>query len=576
MATPFVPPSASAWRIAGRLLFWIRMALRVQSENLFDRLRGRASPARRARSMRRLLEAGGGVTVRLGRQAAMRLDLLSVEMCDELDRMTDPAAPMPLEWALSRVEAACGGPLSTRFEAFDPEPIHTDAVGADYQAILLGGQRVVVRVRQRDIALQMNAEQAALGLLLTLAGPLLDVRPEFVRHMQLELRALVLEDLDFQKVARRHNQFRKRAQRDRVARLATATRPHMELVRDDVLVTDFVDGVRLDEVLAATETPAAALPELDALGISADRLGRRLLRLGWWDLFENLYFSESIDPTRIVVTANGQMILVGMENCGALGKNKLKTARRCFELLLLQDVEGAVAEIVRLLEPVPPVNLHEFRKRMERRLWLELFAMVNRASPVWQRNGVGLWLAVLKTTREMRVPVRQEVLRFIRASIRYGVLATRLAPEIRYFRAFESYLAARRKRVIRRARRGRKVDRFIADTMATRARQYAESFDRVAALADSLVDDVPLASLALTSKSSYTVASLSWAATRASTVCLFAAGVGATSAWLTGENTGRGVMQALTHPLSLVALLIILGLTGRKLLFRLEDLDPGA
>ena len=575
MARPFGPPPAGPMRVARRLLWWVGAVARIELRGAVDRVRGRASAERRARHVRAILESGGGVTIRLGQQASMRLDLLSLEMCNQLAAMIDPPAPMPLEWAIARVEAAAGGPLSSRFQIFDPEPIHTNAVGANYQAVLLGGQRVVVRVRQRDIAQRMNAEQAAIGLLLRVLGPLLGVRPEFVRHMQIELQSLMLDDLDFQKVARRQSQFRRRARRDRMTRSVTATRLHMDLVRDDVIVSDFVSGITLTEVLYAADTgDADATARLRALGGDARKLGKRLLRIGWWDMFENLYFSESVDANQVVVDPNGRMTFVAMEECGALAEARLKMARRALDHLAAHDVESAVAEFIRLLEPLPPVDRHALSKRMERRLWIVLFAMENPGSPAWQRSGVGLWLAVLKTARQMKLPVRQDVLRLIRASIRYGTLATRLNPDMSYFSEFRSYLDARRRRVLRHARCTSENKRFIADTVATRMRQYVETVERVSVLTDDLVDDVPLATLANTSKGSYTLASLGWALSWTGVVALLAALMGTVQAQASGEALTASVGDALTHPAALFAILAILFVTARRILFRLEDLDP--
>ena len=78
-----------------------------------------------------------------------------------------------------------------------------------------------------------------------------------MRRLRDELPQLLLENLDFTRVARLQRIFRREAKRSKLDYL-TAARIYARLTRDDVIVSELVSGVWLDEVIAARPSAQGA------------------------------------------------------------------------------------------------------------------------------------------------------------------------------------------------------------------------------------------------------------------------------------------------------------------------------
>src|SRR5262249_33605945 len=117
-----------------------------------------------------------------------------------------------------------------------------------------------------------------------------------------------------------------------------------------------------------------------------------------------------------------------------------------FERLADYDVEGAVELVLQLLMPMPPIDLYEFSKAMEKRIFDGLFSMENPGRPWWERTGTAMWLAILRTAREYRVPARIALSRLMQSACLYDHMAARLWPGVRLLREFRRYRDAQHRR----------------------------------------------------------------------------------------------------------------------------------
>jgi ubiquinone biosynthesis protein len=113
--------------------------------------------------LRRVLEAAGGVYVKLGQIAATRVDLLPPEVCDELALLQNRAAPEPVDRMEPVLDRELHGETSQMFESFDWEPLAAASIGQTYAARLRSGEPVVVKVQRPDIAEVMERDIAALS-----------------------------------------------------------------------------------------------------------------------------------------------------------------------------------------------------------------------------------------------------------------------------------------------------------------------------------------------------------------------------------------------------------------------------
>ena len=170
MSLPLVEPirfRTSLPRSLRRSFTWIRVLAALLLGNFADRLRRRDTLERRAGRLRAVLERAGGTFVKLGQQAAMRIDLLPWAYCVELSKMLDQMPPFPFEQALAAIERTLGRAWQDVFAVIDPVPVGSASIACVYQAALRDGGQVVVKVRRPGIA---EAFMADLKVLDWLAG----------------------------------------------------------------------------------------------------------------------------------------------------------------------------------------------------------------------------------------------------------------------------------------------------------------------------------------------------------------------------------------------------------------------
>jgi ubiquinone biosynthesis protein len=436
----------------GRLPGWLLGALWMALGTLADIVIRRDSTQRRADRLRRIFEALGATSVKIGQQLAARVDLLPYEYSIELDRMLDQVPPLPLHEARRLIEAAAGRPLAEAFLEIEPTPISSAPVACVYRATLHDDTKVAIKVRRPGIREKLAAHLRALGWLLW-GAEIFFLHPGFTSGFLSELRFMLVEDLDFTREARFAELFRLESQRHE-PRYATAPRVHFELSNEDVIVSDLVSGVWLTELLRAVEArDRPSLARYAAMGIRPGRVARRLLRNIWLQNQENWLFHADLHPTNIAVCPGGMITFVDFGSCGSFTE---KDRRAWRQLLLAQshdDVGGMVQASLALLEPFPPIDVAEFGRRLEVGFWSDFFAHKSDHAEGWERTGVSLWVGFLKLAQDFEVPVSRNTLRMIRATMLSDTLCARLYPDIDRYREYRKLMAASADRVSRRVQK---------------------------------------------------------------------------------------------------------------------------
>jgi ubiquinone biosynthesis protein len=108
-----------------------------------------ASPARRVRLA---LEEAGGMFVKMGQMLSTRPDVVSPAVARELAQLQEHVSPSDPEAVRALMEQDLGRPVADVFAEFDWEPVAAASIAQAHQAILPGGEQVVVKVQRPGIA----------------------------------------------------------------------------------------------------------------------------------------------------------------------------------------------------------------------------------------------------------------------------------------------------------------------------------------------------------------------------------------------------------------------------------------
>lgn len=108
--------------------------------------------------LRKSFEELGPSFIKLGQLMATREDILEPALIKELKLLQNKVKGIPFEVAEKVIEENLGKKTSEIFQSIDPKPIGTASIGVVYQAKLLNGDDVVVKVKRPNIARTINTD----------------------------------------------------------------------------------------------------------------------------------------------------------------------------------------------------------------------------------------------------------------------------------------------------------------------------------------------------------------------------------------------------------------------------------
>jgi predicted unusual protein kinase regulating ubiquinone biosynthesis (AarF/ABC1/UbiB family)/nucleotide-binding universal stress UspA family protein len=256
-----VPEPPTEPRVEGRLLGRATRITRVLARFGLDARRA-ATPAERARGMRKALEELGPTFAKLGQILSTRPDLLPPEYTAELAELQDRVAPLTEAEVVQVMEQELRVPWEDVFSSIDPQPLAAGTIGQVHRATLETGENVVVKVQRPNARDEITRD---LGLLELFAEKALEREalrgvvdiPALVGHLSESLR----RELDFTQEAA--NVERLRDVLAPYTRLAVP-RLYPELSTSRLLVMEFVDGVPIRDAPDGPERREAAGQLLEA------------------------------------------------------------------------------------------------------------------------------------------------------------------------------------------------------------------------------------------------------------------------------------------------------------------------
>lgn len=429
---------AGVLRTTFRLVLWTVALFWFACRVVVDWLLRRDTRSRRAVHFRESLEGLGATFTKLGQQMAIRRDFLPAELTTELEKLLDKTPAFELSAAIPAIEKASGKSMDEVYSSFDPDPIGTGSVACVYQAELAGGARVAVKVRRPGIVEVFAADMRAIEWILK-AAEVYFIPPEFSRNLIFELRTMLFEELDFRREERYIELFRRQARKSGL-KYVRAPRTYPTLSSDEVLVTEFVAGLSMSDVLRIIESDdqdAKAL--LEEQRINPKKLARRLTEVTWFSGQEGWFFHADLHSANIIVRPKSKLVFIDFGSCGAFTERERHIWRQLLNRQSVKDVGGMVQATIALLEPLPPIDVDEFSGRLEAVFWRDLYAMQSKQSAWWERTSANIWLDLFGLAREYRIPMNLNTLRMIRSTMLADSLAAKLYHRLDHYKEFRRY-----------------------------------------------------------------------------------------------------------------------------------------
>lgn len=407
------------WGFNG-LIFLIRV--------LLLKFRGKETISRRAVLLRQMLEKMGPTAIKVGQQLSVRADILPYEYCRELSKMLDKVPPIDFELARRQIEEDMNGPLSRVFESFDPAPIGSASLSCVYQAVLLTGERVAVKVKRPGIEQMVNADLKAVCWLCIGAEWTGAIRPGLTRNFREELSRMLSEELDFVLEARYTEIFRKQSKNNKYI---SAPKVYMGLCSEHVIVTEFISGVFLIEILHALDQfNYEALEEFRRRGYDLVKLSKRMMRIFHWEVYETHFFHADPHPANLIVRPDNTLIMIDFGSCGAVS-NTMKRKFMLFNRMMVEeDPYGMAQAAIGIFEPLPALDPETFSHVLAG-IYRSLLIANECSNATWEEKCAGgMWMRVISACREFNIPMNLDTIRIFRATFIYDSMIYRLNPKL--------------------------------------------------------------------------------------------------------------------------------------------------
>ncbi|MGZ8245022.1 ABC1 kinase family protein [Methylomagnum sp.] len=438
---------ASLPAVLRRMAIWNLHLLRLFIGILYDLIRLRGSPESRAVRVRHMLQNLGPTAIKIGQQLSIRADVLSAPYCEELAKLLDQVPPFPTPKAIEIIETSTGYRLEQVFRAFDPVPIGSASISCVFQAELINGDKVAVKVRRPGVPQLLVADLEALGILSRLSEALGLMVPGVASSFTLELRRMLLEELDFRTEARYTEIFRRDA---RECPYVTAPKLVHPLCNEQVLVSEFISGAFLTELLAAIqEGNQEELLSFSLRGFDPKLISKRMLRVFFWEIFESEFFHADPHPANIIVRPDNTFVMIDFGSCGSVSKKFRHNLMQFYRHGIQGDLNGMCRSILATAEPLPPVDVDRLLDDLLHVVRGWYLALQSKHSTWEEKCTGGLFMKMIFILGDYGITSRTDAVRFFRASFLYDSIIFRLNPrangEKEFKKWYDTYAEKRRK-----------------------------------------------------------------------------------------------------------------------------------
>ncbi|MBU8896966.1 hypothetical protein KRR26_15205 [Corallococcus sp. M34] len=363
------------------------------------------------RRARQCLDSLGGFWWRARELIASRLDVFPTEFCRHLEGGGETGDARPIDDAQELVARVLGSMMERRLEAFEPRPVRVSFFGQVHTATLKrSGTPVWVVVRRPDAEPQLHGELAEMESFFARLSRTRELAYAPWERLMRELRASLRDGLDLRIQAHAMRELRKQVRSYRGARY-----PHVfqQLCRAEVLVAERVQAPTLAEV----EARALDVGGPDAWYTENDTDPKLLAGRLWKAFMRQLVEARTLVPTQ----GPEDILLLGNNTfCyrfepfvlpSELGVPRSEAFHFLLHALLRRSYEGAFFPLLRLAEPLPPLEPHQLKKVVSReiRAWAQRSEV--KTLPGDLRSFGALFDTVLATMRRHPIVFDSAVLR---------------------------------------------------------------------------------------------------------------------------------------------------------------------
>lgn len=304
--------------------------------------------------LRQLFEALGPSFVKIGQLLALHAGALPQAYRDELSRLLDNTLPLPFP-VIDRVLAEeLGEDWCRFFQQIDLEPLASASIGQVHRGTLNSGEAVAVKIQRPGAQVLFERD--------------FDILRDIVRYTRLhtllrmtrtQLVAIVDEVIAFTRSEFDYCHEAEAARRLRAMEIdgMYVPRVHDELCTSRILVTEFIEGITLNDVLNHLEEP----DWLARHQVDRNQLARQIMRNQLMQALNCGFFQADPHPANMILMDDGRL---GYVDFGIVGELDEQTQRDIVDMALyemLDDFEALWPLILGYGQPTERTDLRAFK-----------------------------------------------------------------------------------------------------------------------------------------------------------------------------------------------------------------------
>lgn len=277
-----------------------------------------------------------GAAMKMGQMLSMADDTVIPKAWKEaLSRLQSSASARPWSEIEPIISTALDGQWP--FAEIEQDAIHAASIGQVHVARLKNGMKVAVKVRYPGLELSVRSDLENIRRVLLLAN----VLPAKANYDDIfeRVEALFLQELDFAKEKHFYQLYR-----EKFAHSEDIIVPRViaEFSNENILISEWIEGTNLKDWMSRHGAPHVQHEHEK----TRDRVGRVMLDLLFFEIFENGFIQSDPNPANFLVTADGRLCLLDF---GATEELSL-TLRENYRELSKACLFGTKSDVLRIAE----------------------------------------------------------------------------------------------------------------------------------------------------------------------------------------------------------------------------------
>jgi ubiquinone biosynthesis protein len=290
--------------------------------------------------LRLSFEELGPSFIKLGQLLATREDIFEPAMIKELKMLQNKVKGIPFDVAKEVIENSLGRKMEEVFSSIDQVAIGTASIGVVYQAQLLTGKKVVVKVRRPNISSLITTDfEILLFIIEKLEKASSEIRFLGLSKIIKDFFKSTLNELNFQVEAQSCERLKKNLEVIDKEGFLVVPLIYREFTTQEVLVMEFLDGKPFNE-----------FSSLEELGpVAVDRL-LKSVELFTHTLLADGFFHADLHGGNFFVLPENKIGLIDFGLMGTLSKKNRANLIAIMYSLITHNYDNLVYEFLEVAE----------------------------------------------------------------------------------------------------------------------------------------------------------------------------------------------------------------------------------